>query len=115
MTIPIAAQATSSHILYVIRNTLLKVLVIDETHLDYILQLLIGKATTVEYIIVISSSRSTDEKEINYKEKSVYFGVHISSLYGLQKIGLENPIQPEKRSNNICKSILNGERKYLPI
>lgn len=84
VTIPIAAQAISSHILYVIRNTSLKVMVIDDTHLEYILQLVEG--TTVKHIVVIGS-------EEDYAEKSKYFGISILNLSQLNKLGLQNPME----------------------
>ncbi|KAI9251096.1 hypothetical protein EDC94DRAFT_697752 [Helicostylum pulchrum] len=85
VTIPIAAQATSSHLLYVIRNTLLTTMVIDQTHLDFTLQVIEG--TSVKYIIVVDSQ---EESEINY------FGVFVYSLQALKKLGQEKLID---RSN----------------
>lgn len=89
VTIPIAAQATSSHLLYVIRNTLLTTMVIDQTHLDFTLQVIEG--TSVKYIIVVDSQ---EESERNY------FGVFVYSLQALKKLGQEKLID---RSNLLSK------------
>jgi hypothetical protein len=96
VTIPIAAQATSSHILHVIRSTLLTVLVIDETHLEFVLQLIEG--TSVKHIIVITNS----QEEEDYKDRSKYFGVAIHGLRQVQKLGQQQDITID-RSNHISK------------
>lgn len=95
MTIPIAAQATSSHIVHVARNTKTTVLVIDKTHLDYILHLIEG--TSVKHIIVIGN----EEGESDYSEKEKYFGLSVTSLAQLQNIGKEHLID---RSEKISKN-----------
>lgn len=87
MTVPLAAQATSTHLLYVIRNTLINVMVIDKTHLDFTLQLIEG--TSVKHLIVLDS----DEKD-----KSIH-GISIQSLQSLMKFGQENRIE---RSDQLC-------------
>jgi long-subunit acyl-CoA synthetase (AMP-forming) len=96
VTIPIAAQATSSHLLYVLRNTSLSVLVIDETHLEFVLQLIEG--TAVKHIVAI---RDTIEED-NFVERSKYFGVTIHSLNQIKKLGQQEPVE---RSIEIGKCI----------
>lgn len=59
-------------------------MVIDETHLEYILQLVEG--TTVKHIIVIGS-------EEDYAEKSKYFGISILNLSQLNELGLQYPME----------------------
>lgn len=95
VTIPIAAQATSSQILHVIRNSLLKVLVIDKSHLDFVLQLI--DSTSVEHIIVISE----EEEEESYEEKANYFDVTIHTLDQVKKSGQQKLVE---RSTELCKS-----------
>jgi hypothetical protein len=51
VTVPIAAQATISHVIHVLRSTSLKVLVIDESHLESVLSFI--NETTVKFIVVI--------------------------------------------------------------
>jgi long-subunit acyl-CoA synthetase (AMP-forming) len=84
VTIPIAAQASSSHILHVLRSTSLKVLVIDDTHLEYILQLI--SETNVKHIVTVGEN---DE----YKELEKDFGVTITCLSKLMSLGKDNMIQ----------------------
>ncbi|KAI8646630.1 hypothetical protein BD408DRAFT_409991 [Parasitella parasitica] len=83
VTIPIAAQAISSHIMHVVRNTKLTTLVIDETHLEYILCLL--EESTVKHIIVID-----EEQDADYSELEKSYGFSITCLNQLQLIGNEN-------------------------
>lgn len=78
VTIPIAAQATSSHIVHVIRDTKLTTLVIDETHLEYVLRLVEG--TSVTHIIVLG-------EDTDYEEQEKYFGFSITSFSRLQALG----------------------------
>lgn len=99
MSIPIAAQATSSHISHVIRNTLVKVLVIDETHLDFVLKLIEG--TTVKHLIVIDQQSQDQYQE--YPNQEELSGVTVTSLSKLELLGNENIIE---RSDQVCESII---------
>ncbi|EPB91597.1 hypothetical protein HMPREF1544_01519 [Mucor circinelloides 1006PhL] len=81
VTIPIAAQATSSHVVHVIRDTKLTTLVIDETHLEYVLRLVEG--TSVKHIIVL-------DEAADYEEQKKYFGFSITSFSQLQALGKEH-------------------------
>lgn len=94
MTIPIAAQATSSHIVHVVRNTKLTTLVIDKTHLEYILRLIEG--TSITHIIIIGDG------EQDYSEQEKYFGCNITCLNRLKNIGKEHLID---KSEKISKDI----------
>ncbi|CEP17591.1 hypothetical protein [Parasitella parasitica] len=85
VTIPIAAQAISSHILHVVRNTKLTALVIDETHLEFVLGLLEG--STVKHLIVIN-----EDEDADYSGLEKAYGFSITCLHQLQKIGEENPV-----------------------
>lgn len=91
MTIPIAAQATSSHVVHVIRDTKLTTLVIDETHLEYVLRLVEG--TSVKHIIVLGEAA-------DYEEQEKYFGFSITSFSQLQALGKEHLVD---RSDNLSK------------
>lgn len=66
-------------------------MVIDDTHLEYILQLVEG--TTVKHIVVIGS-------EEDYAEKSKYFGISILNLSQLNKLGLQNPMERSAQIGN---------------
>lgn len=90
MTVPIAAQATSSHIVHVIRDTKLTTLVIDETHLEYILRLVEG--TSVKHIIVLGEDES-------YEEQEKYFGFSITGFSQLQTFGREHLIDRSELSS----------------
>jgi long-chain acyl-CoA synthetase len=98
VSIPIAAQATSSHILHVIRNTMLTVLVIDETHLDFVLQLIEG--TTVKHLVVINQQHK------EYSKQAQYDGVTVTCLSSLESVGREHTI---KRPNQVGK--FNGTNR----
>ncbi|GAN04408.1 acyl-CoA synthetase long-chain family member 1 isoform X1 [Mucor ambiguus] len=91
VTVPIAAQATSSHIVHVIRDTKLTTLVIDETHLEYVLHLVEG--TSVNHIIALG-------EDANYKEQENYFGLSITSFSQLQKLGKEHPMDRSETSTS---------------
>ncbi|KAL9558989.1 hypothetical protein MBANPS3_000644 [Mucor bainieri] len=97
VTIPIAAQATSSHIVHVIRDTKMTTLVIDETHLEYVLRLVEG--SSVKHIIVLGGDGSFEEQE-------KYFGLSITGFNQLQTLGKENLMdRSELSTNNSIASI----------
>ncbi|KAG2198959.1 hypothetical protein INT47_013143 [Mucor saturninus] len=89
VTIPIAAQATSSHLLHVIRNTSLTVLVIDASHLDFALHLI--EASTVKHLIVLGH---------HPQEQREYFGIRVSSFDYLKKVGLEALIETSDQTSS---------------
>ncbi|KAI7894121.1 uncharacterized protein EV154DRAFT_600251 [Mucor mucedo] len=89
VTIPIAAQATSSHLLHVIRNTSLTVLVIDASHLDFALHLI--EASTVKHLIVLGN---------HPQEQREYFGIRVSSFDYLKKVGLEALIETSDQTSS---------------
>ncbi|RCH92042.1 hypothetical protein CU098_000230, partial [Rhizopus stolonifer] len=89
VTVPIAAQAISSHILHVIRNAGLSVLMIDDTHLEFILDLILGSSIT--HIIVITHEQQS------YREMEPLYGIKIFSLFDLEKIGQEYVIERHKK------------------
>lgn len=68
-------------------------MVIDETHLEFVLQLIEG--TTVKHLIVIG--HDVQERE--------YFGICIHGLHYLKQLGQQEPIersdQTSKRSSEI--------------
>lgn len=100
MTVPIAAQATSSHILHVIRNSLLTIMVIDETHLGFVLQLVEG--TSVKHIIVMGDD--VQERE--------YFGIQIHGLHYLKQLGQLETIE---KSDQISKSSVKPNKDKFSI
>ncbi|KAK4509611.1 uncharacterized protein ATC70_007964 [Mucor velutinosus] len=91
VTIPIAAQATSSHIVHVIRDTKLTTLVIDKTHLEYVLRLVEG--TSVKHIIVLG-------EDADYEEQEKYFGLCVTSFSQLQTLGNEHFVDRSEKSTN---------------
>lgn len=101
MTVPIAAQATSCHLLHVIRNTSLTILVIDASHLDFALHLLEG--STVKHIIVLGHEVQPQSND---------FGIHVYTFDHLKQLGLQFPIETSdhlgKRKSVIISSIFHS-------
>ncbi|CAO3607277.1 unnamed protein product [Mucor fragilis] len=107
VTIPIAAQATSSHIVHVIRDTKLTTLVIDETHLEYVLRLVEG--TSVTHIIVLG-------EDTDYEEQEKYFGFSITSFSRLQALGKNQLIDRSMTTSDSIASIYysTNSQKIIP-
>ncbi|KAF7729642.1 Long-chain-fatty-acid--CoA ligase 5 [Apophysomyces ossiformis] len=80
VTIPIGAHSSSSHVSHILRNTSLKLLLVDEALLDRTLSL-VDETTALKYIVTFGAS-SSEQKQAAEK-----VGIHLVSLTEVQDKG----------------------------
>ncbi|KAG0175226.1 Long-chain-fatty-acid--CoA ligase 5 [Apophysomyces sp. BC1015] len=85
VTVPIGAQSTSSHVSHVLRSTSLKLLLVDQVHLDRVLSLIEG--TALKYIVLLGES-SSDQRQAAEKA-----GVQLVGLTDIESRGQAQPVE----------------------
>ncbi|KAL0088526.1 hypothetical protein J3Q64DRAFT_1726283 [Phycomyces blakesleeanus] len=98
VTVPISAQATSSHVSHVIKDTLLKVLAVDPVNLERALSLVPG--TNVKYIVVLGSIDAAN------KDAAKKAGIELLTFKELEVLGQSSTVEAVRPGPNDVASIM---------
>lgn len=89
MTIPISADATSSHLSHILRNSGLRVLVVDASLAERALNVIRGGNVAVKALVILGG----DNPAANVKQNADAMGIQLLNMRDVENKGTENPAE----------------------